>query len=230
MAHICWTLDGSTPGRISFSKYGIPYFSECYINSFPTLTVFPGCCYQVYVSIFCFIFCRRFFSYMVPFRSAFAGISYNQQNFSHELAVTHPELTLPLLAGNRFCIIYYNTPRACLLNRSPVPAIDLKSNRSGLWGHMLAELVVGWEDNVANIQTIFKHSNKYIPSRDMSFMSGRSVTFIHLEVATHALSVWQCCDIRHNFLLLSPGILWNTCSIKQPNLYYFETIKMTSQA
>ena len=26
----------------------------------------------------------------------------------------------------------YNIPRACLLNRSPVPAIGLKSNRSGL--------------------------------------------------------------------------------------------------
>ena len=25
----------------------------------------------------------------------------------------------------------YNIPRACLLNRSPVPARDLKSNRSG---------------------------------------------------------------------------------------------------
>ncbi len=43
--------------------------------------------------------CRRFFSYMVPFRAAFAGYSYNQQNFSRELAMTHPELTLPLLAG-----------------------------------------------------------------------------------------------------------------------------------
>ena len=31
----------------------------------------------------------------------------------------------------------YNIPRACLLDRSPVPAMDLKSNRSGLWCHML---------------------------------------------------------------------------------------------
>ena len=46
----------------------------------------------------------------------------------------------------------YNIPRACLLNRSPVPAMDLKSNRSGLWRHMVAELVGGWEDYVANIQ------------------------------------------------------------------------------
>ena len=28
--------------------------------------------------------------------------------------------------------VNYNIPRACLLNRSPVPAMDLKSNRSGL--------------------------------------------------------------------------------------------------
>ena len=34
-------------------------------------------------------------------------------------------------------ITIYNIPRACLLNRSPVPAMDLKSNRSGLWRHKL---------------------------------------------------------------------------------------------
>ena len=31
---------------------------------------------------------------------------------------------------------FYNIPRACLLNRSQVPAMDLKSNRSGLWHHI----------------------------------------------------------------------------------------------
>ena len=45
----------------------------------------------------------------------------------------------------------YNIPRVCLLNRSPFPAIDLKSNRSGLWRHII-ELVVGWEDYVARVQ------------------------------------------------------------------------------
>ena len=30
------------------------------------------------------------------------------------------------------CNTTYNIPIACLLNRSPVPAVDLKSNRSGL--------------------------------------------------------------------------------------------------
>ena len=31
----------------------------------------------------------------------------------------------------------YNIPRAWLLDRSPVPAMDLNSNRSGLWRRML---------------------------------------------------------------------------------------------
>ena len=39
------------------------------------------------------------------------------------------------IAGQNIC--FYNIPRACLLNRSPVPAMVLKSNRSGLWRHML---------------------------------------------------------------------------------------------
>ena len=33
--------------------------------------------------------------------------------------------------------ITYNIPRACLLNRSTVPAMVLKSNRSGLWRHII---------------------------------------------------------------------------------------------
>ncbi|XP_065059033.1 protein furry homolog-like isoform X2 [Rhopilema esculentum] len=45
---------------------------------------------------------RRFFSYTAPFRTAYAGYSYNQQNFSRDLAVTHPELTLPMLAEMTF--------------------------------------------------------------------------------------------------------------------------------
>ena len=54
--------------------------------------------------------------------------------------------------------------------------------------------------------------DKNILSCDMSFMSRRShimLTFTHLEVAIHALSVClllQCCHIRHNFLV-SSGIL-----------------------
>ena len=33
---------------------------------------------------------------------------------------------------NAVRVINYNIPKACLLNRSPVPAMDQKSNRSGL--------------------------------------------------------------------------------------------------
>ena len=54
------------------------------------------------------------------------------------------------------------------------------------------------------------------------------VTFLHLEAATHAFSGWllvQYYNIRHNFLLLSPDLLWNTYSMKQPDQYYFEVIK-----
>ena len=35
------------------------------------------------------------------------------------------------------CLNLINIPRSCFLNRSPVPAMDLKCNRSGLWRHML---------------------------------------------------------------------------------------------
>ena len=79
----------------------------------------------------------------------------------------------------------YNIPRACLLNRSPVPAMDLKSNRSGLWGHMLAELVVGWEDYVASVQTM---------SRDMIKLQLRK----HFCRATKILcrATWVSCRIR----------------------------------
>ena len=58
------------------------------------------------------------------------------------------------------------------------------------------------------------------------------MTSTHLEVAIQALSVClllQCCDIRHNFLV-SSGMLQNTYSMKQPDLYCFETMQMTSQA
>ena len=44
---------------------------------------------------------------------------------------------LPTPASKAYLVTFelicvYNIPRACLLNRSPVPAMVLKSNRSGL--------------------------------------------------------------------------------------------------
>ena len=58
-----------------------------------------------------------------------------------ERAVNQSEIfLLPFVFQNfPFCMFksHYNIPRSCFLNRSPVPAMDLKSNRSGLWRHML---------------------------------------------------------------------------------------------
>ena len=42
------------------------------------------------------------------------------------------QLTEMLICVSNFFKFDYNIPRACLLNRSPVPGMDLKSNRSGL--------------------------------------------------------------------------------------------------
>ena len=89
---------------------------------------------------------------------------------------------------------HYNTPRACLLNRSPVPAMDLKSKISGLCRHMpetcckLRSLCRKHSNNVAQHDKTPVKST--LLSRDMRFMSRRSdiVTFIHLDVAIHALS------------------------------------------
>ena len=74
--------------------------------------------------------------------------------------------------------LIYNIPRACLLNGSPVPAMDVKSNRSGLWPHMLEtcrrlrRLCRKHSNNVA------RHDKTPVKStflsRDMSFMSRRS--------------------------------------------------------
>ena len=72
----------------------------------------------------------------------------------------------------------YNIPRACLLNRSPVPAMDLKSNRSGLWRPMLEtccrlrRLCHKHSNNVARHDKTSVKST--VLSCDLSFMSCRS--------------------------------------------------------
>ena len=70
--------------------------------------------------------------------------------------------------------------------------MDLKSDRSGLWRHMLVELVVGWDYYVANIQNnVARHDktavksthlsrDKNMLSRNMSFMSHRSDIMLRL--------------------------------------------------
>ena len=134
-------------------------------------------------------------------------------------------------------IIYYNIPRPCLLNKSPVPAMDLKSNRSGLWRHMLKtcrrlrRLCRKRSNNVARHDKtpvkstiVARHDKTPVKSTIVArheFHVAKEwhyiVTFTHLEVAIHALSVCpllQCCDIRHNFwcrpVYYKTLILWNS--------------------
>ena len=113
--------------------------------------------------------------------------------------------------------------------------MDLKSNRSDLWRHIIGTCRrLRWFCR-KNSNNVARHDKTPVKStllsRDMSFMSRRSdivETFIHLEVATRALSVWlllQCCDIRHNVFAVVRYIIKH--SMKQPD---FETIEMTWQA
>ena len=116
----------------------------------------------------------------------------------------------------------YNVPRAWLLIISPVPAMVLnhaclwsKCNRSGLWRHIIGTCR-SWDDYVANIQIQlsqhFCRATK-IFCRETRILSNLRVTsccnIFTFRVLIHTLSVWllvQCYEIRHNFLLLSPGL------------------------
>ena len=74
--------------------------------------------------------------------------------------------------------------------------------------------------------------DKHILSRDMKGVTLYCDFYTFRSCITCTFSLTTClqvCDIRH-ILLLSSGILYNTCSMKQPDIYYFETINMTSQA
>ena len=121
-------------------------------------------------------------------------------------------------------IRFYNIPRACLLNRSPVPTMVLKSNRSGLWCHIIVTYRwLRWlcrkrstmlRDMIEVQSSQYFLHDKNILSRDMNFMSRRRdyyvVTSILSEVAIHAFSVWlllQCCDIRHNFFTVVQHVI-----------------------
>ena len=93
----------------------------------------------------------------------------------------------------------YNIPRACLLNRSPVPAMDLKSNRSGLWRHMLEtcrrlrRLCRKRSNNVARhdktpVKSTLLSHDKNILSCDMTFMSRRS------DIMFWLLHIFRSCN------------------------------------
>ena len=72
----------------------------------------------------------------------------------------------------------YDLLRACLLNRSAVPAMDLKSNRSGLRRHMLETCRRLRRLCRKHVNNVARHDRTPVKStllsRDMSFMSRRS--------------------------------------------------------
>ena len=132
-----------------------------------------------------------------------------------------------------------------LLNRSPVPAMDLKSNGSGLWRHILETCRRLRRLCRKNLSNVARHDKTQVKSTLLSrdrnilscgtnFMSRRSyimLCFYTLEVAMHALSVClilQCCHIRHNFwcrlVYYKTLILWNSLII----LFWNHTNDVTS--
>ena len=103
----------------------------------------------------------------------------------------------------------YNIPRACLLNRSPVPAMDLKRNKSGLWRHKLETcrrlrwLCRKHSNNVARHDKTLAKST--FLSRDMSSMSRSSdimlwllyikkLQYMHFQFDYFCVAVTLCCD------------------------------------
>ena len=85
--------------------------------------------------------------------------------------------------------MFHNIPRACLINRSPVPAMDLKSNRSGLRRHMLKtchrlrRLCYRRSNNVARHDKTPVEST--LLSRDM----------LKLQTDIENLCTWRCNNI-----------------------------------
>ena len=108
--------------------------------------------------------------------------------------------------------------------------MDLKSNKSGLWRHMLETcrrlrwLCHKHSNNVARhdkapVKSTLLSRDKNFLSHDMSVMSRRSdimLWLIHFGVAIYALSVWlllQCCDIDNFWcspVYYKTLILWNS--------------------
>ena len=101
---------------------------------------------------------------------------------------------------------YHNIPRTWLLNRSPVPAMDLQSNRSGLWRHMLTELVVGWEHYVANIQTM---SHDMIKLQLSQHFCRTTKIYCRAAWVSCRVGVTLCCDF---YTFRS----FNTCTFSLP--------------
>ena len=69
--------------------------------------------------------------------------------------------------------------------------MDLKSNRSGLWHHMLAELVAGWEYYVASVQTMSRDMMKLQLSQH--FCRATKI-FCRATWVSCRVGVTLCCD------------------------------------
>ena len=114
------------------------------------------------------------------------------------------------------------------------------SNRSGLWCHIIGACRRQWWLCRKHSNNVARHDETPVKStllsRDKNILFHVAwewhyvVTFIHLEVARHALSVWlllQCCDIRRIFFVVRYIIKH---LFYESVWYYFETMQMTSQA
>ena len=101
----------------------------------------------------------------------------------------------------------YNIPRACLLNRSPVPAMDLKSNRSDLWRRML-ETCRRLRDYVASLQTMSRDMIKLQLSQH--FCRATKI-FCRATWVSCRVGVTLCCDF-YTFRSC------NTCTFSLPTL------------
>ena len=140
----------------------------------------------------------------------------------------------------QFC----NIPRACLLNRPPVPAMDLKNNRSGLWRHMwetcrrLRRLCRKRSNNVARhyktpVKSTLVARQKYSVARH-SFMSRRTgimLWLLHIYELQyiHFHSAYFCSVATYDIMFgVTRYIIKHP--MKQPDLYYFETMQMALQA
>ena len=131
---------------------------------------------------------------------------------------------------------YYNIPKACLLNRSPVPAMDLKSNRSGLWRHIIGSCrrlrrsCRKHSNNVARhdktpVKSTFLSHDKNILSCDMINLQLSQHFCRTTKMFCHATWVWcrvgvtLCCDF-YTFRSC------NTCTFSLPT---FALLRHTTQ-
>ena len=103
---------------------------------------------------------------------------------------------------------YYNIPRACLPTRSPVPAMNLTSNISSLWRHML--------ETCCRLRTLCcKHSTAM--SRDM----------IKLQLGQHfCRATWVSC--RVGVTLCCDFYTFRSCNACTFSLTTFSVLRHTT--